>query len=328
MKGGRGWFGVALLMTVVGVGCAADRGGDDGTSEVASARAPVEDEESRAANARYAVTVVSDGELETRVYDGLGSQHSAFAGLVVPGATGMWRWEEGSRQVAQPDCGCVSEQMMEGAEAADPKACMTDRAVITGRFINDTTGESWAPEETTMAPDDRWWEVSMTPVGAVGSVGLVTLCVDSYYCGAAHPGVECEQIAMDFSGGQPVKVELEALSAALGAESFEGLKLGLEEDVEVAAEDAELVALSPSWDAEEGRLMAEQHYAFGACYACSDGEWSSYTVSTYVAERPLKVEVAGERPPQGLRDLLSASGWEVRAVSPVPRMAVATPAVD
>lgn len=329
MAGSTKWMWVSVIAaSMFGVGCASESGTNasaQGTDEVASARAPM-DEEGRAASARYAVVVApGEGALETRIYDGLGSQHASYAGLVVPGAAGMWRWEEGIRKVTQADCACVSEQMIEGAEPSDPEACHEEREVMTGRFVNATTGEEWAPEELSMGEDERWWDVTMTPVGAVGSVGLITVCVDSYFCGAAHPGVECEQLAVDFGAASPARVEVGALSERLDAENFEGVKLGANEDVEVEAGDAKLVALIPGWNVEEGRLVAEQQYAFGACYACSDGEWSSYTVSTFVDERPLKIEQSGERPPRGLRDLLSASGWEIRAVSHVPEVAVATP---
>ncbi|RAL23027.1 hypothetical protein DL240_09070 [Lujinxingia litoralis] len=311
--------GVVTVGLLLMVGCASEPQAP-GSEAVAEARAPI-DASAAAAGKRFAVTVEDEGGLRTRIFDGLGSQLVGYETLVVPAKSGMWRWEESVREVTQTDCGCMMDKLNETPGTTDTSGCEVSKEVIAGRLINDATGQAWEPEESTMAPADADWEVTFTPVGAVGSTALVKICQMIYYCGAAHPNTECRQAVVALDGESPQELAPRELSPVVGAEHFEGQSFGLDEGVEVDPKRAALVALTPTWDPEARELRAEQQYAFEACYACSDGEWSAYSVSTFVSDRPFNEKAGVPALPRGLQDLLTTSSWQVRGLSAVPESA-------
>jgi len=118
-----------------------------------------------------------------------------------------------------------------------------------------------------------------------GSVGPYLFFVTRLYVDAwgAHGATEHRAFVWDLRAAAPADIPTERERAR-----WDALAPQLAAGLEHAEEDAaiERVALHPRWDLDEG-LAVDVRFAAEACYACSDGEWSDYTVSALHPADPL-----------------------------------------
>ncbi len=154
---------------------------------------------------------------------------------------------------------------------------------------------------------------SPDPIGSVGPYTFVKTTTYAFTCGA-HGHAAMHFAVTDLDGGRAVDVVAElggerlvAQLAPLAVEAFrarpESLGAG-----PFTPESVAVTAAAPRW--RDGRLVIALQYTSDACYACGDGLWSSYTVSTWAdapvvpprlqgwVDTPAEVmALLGERPP-------------------------------
>ncbi len=134
-------------------------------------------------------------------------------------------------------------------------------------------------------------------------------------CGA-HPNTEHAARVIDLRSGEPFEVLKEpsvwAPVQALREAALQPLTAarpnGMPAGEAAEAGELEVARLVPRWT-PEGLVVAAQ-FAAATCYACSDGSWSSYTVSetTDLAQVPTVFTPWSERPPW-LDALGPVDGW-------------------
>jgi hypothetical protein len=129
---------------------------------------------------------------------------------------------------------------------------------------------------------------SVTVLGSVGPYVFVHESTQSYSCGA-HGGTGMRFVVWDLLKHAPAKWEE---SFAPGAEVEAVAREALARDPEAImlwndaeAPEIELTRVTPRWTLD-GLALDAQFTTF-ACYACSDGAWSSYSRSTQVPLRGL-----------------------------------------
>lgn len=150
-------------------------------------------------------------------------------------------------------------------------------------------------------------------IGSLGPFLFVTRSTYEHHCGA-HGGVSYAFHVIDARTGNPVELygEEELPAVARFAEAAR-TKLVSETDGEalVFGEDIEQTLFRPVLDAS-GARMAHQ-WTMGACYACSDGEWDSYTVSTTLESDALPAVLAPHA--EGTADVLRWLTSEVEGIT-------------
>jgi hypothetical protein len=121
-------------------------------------------------------------------------------------------------------------------------------------------------------------------------------------CGAAHGNAGSELVVVDLRGPtlQPGLVAEEQRRAWIVAHGDQARGL-LRQDPDRLldnAENLELTAFFPRWGSD-GRFELGLQMTAGACYACSDGIWGSYSVSAQVpaASLPADLQVHATLPP-------------------------------
>jgi len=202
---------------------------------------------------------------------------SPLAGPPIEGAV----WADGHalwQLLVEPVTAPTWEEEPSDTEAT-PDAEVTVHRVVLRELVGDSRVEVLPAPELGAVRDARH-EVTVE-----GSVGPYLFFVSSLYVDAwgAHGATDMRQTVWDLRAAAPVEIPTEREHAAWAA-----LAPQLTAELEHVDEDAgvELVALRPRWDLDTG-LAVDLHFAAEACYACSDGDWSDYTVSVrHPAEAP------------------------------------------
>ncbi|HEU4456840.1 MAG TPA: hypothetical protein VFR81_27480, partial [Longimicrobium sp.] len=140
---------------------------------------------------------------------------------------------------------------------------------------------------------------------------------DNYACGA-HGSLHVDWATYDLRTGETVALldsaETEAAIAREGAAALAELRKEMEPE-EAAYREVEMTAVEARWTAE-GALRVGYQFTTGACYACSDGIWSSYSRSLVVPAPALPRPLATyARAPEAVRRYWASSppgehaGW-------------------
>lgn len=246
------------------------------------ARAPASQVEApiETASAHYLVWwAVEEGGFTTALIreDADGPRPETLAegdGLFIATADGIWSWEESYADTRQADCSCVMEQdiMADGV----PDECAVQREVTRASLARLDGADSKQFHVTEVDDSvEGEYETHPQPTGSFGDVVTVTECSYTYGCGAAHGSVHCRFVAYDLGAGE----ELAATDLVEPLSQADQLAILRSQDpeTEVGVESLiGLVEVDPTWD-ESGAASLSATYAASTCYACSDGEWSSYT---------------------------------------------------
>jgi len=127
------------------------------------------------------------------------------------------------------------------------------------------------------------WLEHVTLEGAVGPYLFVHRSTHSYHCGA-HGGSTDDFLVWDASGEKVVSLygeeQLASLDRTMRDDALEALTGG-PDPAYLFGDDLTRTLLRPIYD-RTGTLRIEHQLTGGTCYACSDGNWDSYTVSTHV----------------------------------------------
>jgi hypothetical protein len=273
------------LFLLACAGCAADRM-DDAAAEISSALVPSDSAPPSTSSEAYLVwSGDSAATARTAWIDGEGRVVAERAGVYVAGAGTVWAWTAGMKKGRWIDCECLrnaefAEDSVTTAQCRqDAEVRVADLVDVLGdRRIEVLTAES----DDVMAPPEQ----RATPLAGVGPYLFVEYFHDIYMCGAhgvggASPGVydlrTGEQVVLiDTVNAAPyVLREGEVARAALAAE---------EEDTTVEVGQLDLTEVEVRWT-PEGELKVAYQFTMGACYACSDGEFGSYSRSESVPAR-------------------------------------------
>lgn len=228
--------------------------------------------------------LVTDGRTSALIVDGSAGYQVVASrdGAVVAVEDDVWIYSLRETEQPEGDCACAMEAFNRGAE---PEGCfeMVLKPIATLVRVRDgKTITPFAPGSSETSESSFEFKLG----GVIGNSLLMSYCGSFYECGAAHPGATCEALAMDLTNGEAKDVSTVIGQIDLEAARADLIKNGAEIDdgVELSVVNARL-AMSGTASYQEALIEAP------SCYACSFGEWSSYTVSTWQ-----KVSAAEELP--------------------------------
>jgi hypothetical protein len=212
-------------------------------------------------------------------------------GIVIVAAGKKWRAEKQQHAVALASCKemFAAQGIDNDFEDGEIQEAHTSRLV----FRSDA-----GPDEQQLTAFDREEDLVGT-VGAfdaddeiTGSVGpfvFVKRTTYSFACGA-HGSTTVESLVWDLEHGVPVNLAGELpVDPSLATEA----RAELGDEVFDLGEEPELTELVPRLT-DDGRIVLDRQLTMGACYACSDGRWSSYSRSAILERASLPASLAAE----------------------------------
>jgi len=185
----------------------------------------------------------------------------------------VWEFSAAPVTAQQVDCDCLES----------PEASNCERPVEFGASVlrSHSGGDPIAlPPTESITPETQ--SVSTRLDGTVGPFAFVTTCVEHFVCGAAHPGWGCSQRIIDLRTRAEVDTAAMCAAPLSGGEARELLRDVYADESELdglAADAVSLTKVAPRYDGEALPRFEEQ-YTGPTCYACSDGLWDAYTVSS------------------------------------------------
>jgi hypothetical protein len=234
-------------------------------------------------------------------------------GIVVATQRGEWRWVTVDETLETTGC-----EGWDGA-AGEPGDGRGTRAELVLGGGSARQGVIAPPAEDGVQEIDH----SVQVLGSVGPYLFLRESSYVYSCGA-HGFTSAAFTVWDVDRGEAVDL----LGAVPGARELQGAAAKIldqdQDDAFAAAQDeesAELVQIAPSYS-PRGWLRLSAQFARAACYACSDGEWASYSRSATVPMAGMPARLAPwAAPPPGVQAFLSRrpeikmGGWS-RASQP------------
>lgn len=211
-------------------------------------------------------------------------------GIVVATRSGVWRWEARAKEVETEACDLWDGDVREPGEGTATDA----ELVLRGG------GER---QVVIAAPDHDEGNVFQHSAGVIGSVGGYLFIEERTYsdhCGA-HGSEGAAFMVWDVERGAAVDLLAEVAGVPSLRRAAEATLEAQEEDPEGGwreGEPMQLVKLAPAYDAR-GALRLTAQFVRSACYACSDGAWSSYSRSAMVPlpRSPARLAAWSEPPP-------------------------------
>jgi hypothetical protein len=202
----------------------------------------------------------------------------------------LWQWIEEPVEVPLYDCSVVS------SERAPNDAASIGTGTLSRVILRDVT--ETLDVELRAAPSlepMRWASDSIHPIASVGPYVFVVEAMETDTCGA-HGSAQVESYVWDLGNAQRAEILSPIERSSLAGAEERTARLRLIEEIEsgeLADElgEIQLAALWPAWDLHDG-LGLEYVFTADSCYACSDGEWSSYTIATRVEAAALPAALA------------------------------------
>lgn len=226
----------------------------------------------------YWVEREDDGSFAVRAQDG----------IVIAADGQLWRWAVHEEELSTSlDC--------EWPEI--PPAGGTGARVVLERVDGEGARELFAPDRVAAFESNEWHE-GATLEASVGPYLFVHRSAWGFQCGA-HGGSSDAFDVIDARTGEPVELAV-APTEALRQRAWAEL-----EAQEVFAEDASELTptmFRPVFDASPAGMAIEHQLTASTCYACSDGQWDSYTASARVrgGEVPAELAAVGAVPAEVL----------------------------
>ncbi len=144
------------------------------------------------------------------------------------------------------------------------------------------------------ARESAEWTESVRLLGSLGPYLFVERETYSYHCGA-HGGTEHETFVWDARTGEPVELYDAGARAALERVMEPAAKQALADESDgeslLFGDEVHRTRVRPVFE-PNGIVRMEHQWTGATCYACSDGEWGSYTVSTQLLTDELPPAVA------------------------------------
>lgn len=200
---------------------------------------------------------------------GDGSVLRAELGIVIAGPRGLWSWEEAEEALATVPCDIGNGPAGERGEGKGTRAAMVLRGGAERQEVV-TPPEGGDANEIGHGAD---------VLASVGPYLFIRESTYVYACGA-HGGSGAEFHVWDLERGATLALLEEVPDVpALQQTAAEALAEGEGEDEE--RDLPELTMITPAYQ-PGGRLRWDAQLTGWACYACSDGLWSSYSRSAVV----------------------------------------------
>lgn len=193
-----------------------------------------------------------------------------------------WRWQE-ERITAAGEIGSgCGEVEGEGGESGSDGKSFATRASVSR--IDEAEAQTIVPPQ--MHEDDATdFEHEVTLVRSVGPLLFVRQTTHVYGCGA-HGNLGASALIWDIAKNG--EIELDGEISDVDALRKKAERIMIDADDSLVSEDDEvtLSELLPIFT-PEGDLELKLRFTGFACYACSDGEWSSYTKSVLLPAKQL-----------------------------------------
>lgn len=221
-----------------------------------------------------------------------GTVRATESGIVMHTRSDAWRVVREGVTVRTAPCDMA---FGEGPAAIEPAGEGTSERVTLRRERDGAVQVVYDPAHAASQPDEEPPHTLTETVSVRATVGpYLFLRVDTqaYVCGAAHENAAARAIVWDVRAGHAVDLAsaVEDLGAARDAawtalEASDRAQGGgvLLEDLS-AREGVDLGEMLPRYD-RSGELRFGYRMAVETCFACGDGEWSSYTTTTELAGR-------------------------------------------
>jgi hypothetical protein len=241
-------------------------------------------------------TVNEDGEHMTWTLDDAGEAAELRDGIRIAARGGVWDWHETVEKLVTTACPTFDDSGVEQPPGDAPEPGTGVRITLEREDGGGRT-ELVAPESAEGAQD---LEQTVDLVASVGPYLFIRESTYAYTCGA-HGNVGVSFRVHDAERGVDVWTSTDGrrfvdLVAVARETTRARNELVVDEDVAAFVADGELpvdfTAILPSYDTD-GALEIGLQFTAAACYACSDGAWSSYTKST---TEPLDALPAALRP--------------------------------
>lgn len=254
-------------------------------------------------------SAVDEGSARTTWLDARGQPVGEREGIVIATGEDLVAIERRVETVALPTC--------EELEASRPAAGGGETGIRTRLVaVSLSSGEQRTLVEPLDVAGAAQLRHEVVPVASLGPYLFARETADVFACGA-HGNVEVAMRVLDLRTGLPVELEVPD-EADLRARARDALLAeaegALDEPLELDA--VRRVATFPVL--EDGRLGVEHVLTAEACYACGDGEWSSYTRATHLrgAQLPPRLATHASIPPDVSRWL--ADHTDVHGLSSAP----------
>lgn len=215
------------------------------------------------------MVVVTDGGVTYLLSDSADGQViGQFTGVLLGHGPNLWMYNLAQSMEPQADCSCVMEAEMSDGDSAK---CVSTEAKSRAVFTRLSDSELVYPFEIRSSEETES-SIEFQLLGQHESIIFIEMCSDQYACGAAHPWHECQAVAFDLESGK-----------YSGVEQFVGEVSSEEALRQIHQHDPEFEgALDPVAAkvlVEGSRARVSALMSGPTCYACSDGQWSSYTNS-------------------------------------------------
>jgi hypothetical protein len=221
----------------------------------------------------YLVWRTTDRTSETQWFDGDGVVRGRANGIYIATDDGLWRVALATTQ--SPTTGC--ELVGDGGEVTAGTADLTELTLESVDGASRLVVERLDP---TVAAETATFSQSLSVRASLGSRLFIEEFVDVYACGA-HGSLNAKAFGYDIAtrsrldhGDHPAPGRLQAVIAAAATDADGGGLAG--DSIWRIGEQV------PTWST--GALMARDLVYIDACYACSSGDWSSYTWATWIPD--------------------------------------------
>ncbi len=222
--------------------------------------------------------LVSDGLTSALILDGTNGFEVVAKrdGSVVTNGKDVWIYETLTEDQPEADCDCFMQAFNDGVEPDDCTNTVRKPYVTLTRLRDSKV---LRPFPSWSSPDSES-SVSFALNGVVDNHVIIEGCGSGYSCGAAHPSGSCEAVAINLGTGESTKVD--ELAPKVDFEKAWSVLLAAHPDLE--SKEMNVTNLRTRFSGSAA--FVEALVTTDACYACSDGEWSSYSVSTWQTITP------------------------------------------
>ncbi|UJR79531.1 hypothetical protein [Sandaracinus amylolyticus] len=254
-------------------------------------------------------------EARTTWIDSDGEAHAERPGLVMAAGTSLVAIERERETIVLPTC-----DQLEQDDTGAPGGDQGTRTRLVA--VEVATGARRVLLEALDAEGLASLEHDLVPVASLGPWLFVRERAERFACGA-HGDVEVAMRVIDVRTGSRAELELGPTSD-LRARARDALLAEGEGAIEtpLELEDVEPVASVPVFDA--GHVVMDHVFVAEACYACGDGEWSSYTRATTIRDPRVPAAIAEDAalPEPVARWIAAHPGARGMSVAPASRLSL------
>lgn len=251
----------------------------------------------------------AEGEVRTTWIDASGEARAERPGLVMASGSSLVVIQRERETMVLPTC-----DQLEQDDAGAPGGDEGTRTRLVAASL--ATGEQRVLLEALDAEGLASLDHDLVPIASLGPWLFVRERAERFACGA-HGDAEVAVRVIDVRTGSRAELELGPAND-LRARARDALLAEGEGAIEapLELEAVEAVASVPALEA--GRVVMDHVFATEACYACGDGEWSSYTRATTIRDARVPGAIAQDAalPEPVARWIAAHQG--VRGVSDAP----------